>query len=98
MQGRSTYVSQSKVSQIANKLSSCSAESQRITPESPLEGDHRHHAQRLKDHGKCRFATTHAAIEQADTRDNEEHQDAGEVLVDIVELESYVRSVDIDDL
>ena len=62
----------------------------------PLEADDGHDCQALKDHGKSRLASSHAAIQQADAGYDKKHKTTKNDLVYIFELPSFVLLVDID--
>ena len=67
-------------------------------PKAPLKSDHGHDTQGLEYHGQRRLAARHPSIQKTDARDNEEDQHAGEVLVDIVELQALIGRVHVDEL
>ena len=84
------------MSKIANEAARAGRrESQRVTPEVPLECDDRKGAHAHPDHAECRFSPCKARVEESKTRRHDQHHGGGD---DDVRLVASLKPlIEIDD-
>lgn len=88
-------VLQAEVGEVADKGARGAAVGQGEAPEHPLEGGHGGDHEGLEEEGEGGLATGHAAVQEADARDDEPYDEAAEDEVGVVVFVAHVLGVDV---